>query len=413
MSRTWLTISSPRPRPQSRARISAEVVAGAFEPRRHQARRDDRGLQQPEIVFREIKDLPQRGNVGRGPEIHADQPEHGLVDDAQVSGDRRPGVGIAAVDTEVDRNVEDLGSLGKIHAKEENVGPRGVAEVHAHGGLFAQDGIRRVRAGALQQLTAQVQRIVERVAGAEHPLVAAHLPDGFLHLLRQGFEGKTVVGRRQGAAQGIGRAMRVAVGEIDGDGFLEPPGERELVAFVGNEPEAVGGEMRRQEITVDGLKEKNGPHAVVEIRGRLAVVFERLSHVLPGPPCRPRGKDVRNGCHRGRCLRREIGDGRPWRRACRLAAGGVDRHLLGEHGQQFGAGRAGQTERKLRAQHAEMGLEVGAAAGQLGGQVFFPRREPGQCRRQPELGVRRAVPPRRQAARICAGVSTCMPKKHR
>ncbi len=67
-----------------------ERLGSAFHAGRHDAAGDDRGLEEPEIVAREIEDLGDGGDVGGGAEIDAGEAEHGLVDDAEAGFDRRP-----------------------------------------------------------------------------------------------------------------------------------------------------------------------------------------------------------------------------------------------------------------------------------------------------------------------------------
>ena len=59
ISFTLLTISSPSPGPTSRAKHVAEALAGALQPRRHDSRRDHRGLEQAQVVLGEIEHLGQ------------------------------------------------------------------------------------------------------------------------------------------------------------------------------------------------------------------------------------------------------------------------------------------------------------------------------------------------------------------
>ena len=53
----------------------------------------------------------------RRAEVDADQPQHRLVDHAQIGLDRRLRRGVAAVHAEVDRDVQHPRALGEIHAR--------------------------------------------------------------------------------------------------------------------------------------------------------------------------------------------------------------------------------------------------------------------------------------------------------
>ena len=125
--------------PVSRASRSASGSVGAFHARRHDAGGDHGGLQQAQVIAREIEDLGDRGDVGRGLEIDADQAQHRLVDDAEVRFDRRLGARRRPRTREIDRDVQDPRALGKVHAEEEDVAPAAVRQVHADGRGLAQD----------------------------------------------------------------------------------------------------------------------------------------------------------------------------------------------------------------------------------------------------------------------------------
>ena len=73
----------------SRASRSASDLPGAFDARRHDARGDHRGLEQAEVVLREVEDLRELRDVRARAEIDAHQPQHRLVDHAQPRLDRR------------------------------------------------------------------------------------------------------------------------------------------------------------------------------------------------------------------------------------------------------------------------------------------------------------------------------------
>ena len=135
-------------------------------------RGDDGGFQETEVVAAEIEDLVEGGGARGGLEVDAGEADDGFVDDAKIGFDRRAGRGVAAVDAEIDGNIEDAGALGEIHAEKKDVGPAAVREVHAHGREFAEEGMRP-RTGGGEELGADAEGLVERVAEAEHPGVAA------------------------------------------------------------------------------------------------------------------------------------------------------------------------------------------------------------------------------------------------
>ena len=82
-------------------------------------------------------------------------------------------------------------------------------QVHAHRRGLAQDReTAPIGRGAPEQLRAEAQRLIGGVADAEHPLVAAHRAHAAAHLVGQGLEAEAVVGRGQGAGDGVARAVR-------------------------------------------------------------------------------------------------------------------------------------------------------------------------------------------------------------
>ena len=207
MRLTLLTSSKPRPGPQMTPSRSARLGAGALDARRHEAGGDDRRLQQAEIVAAEVEHLVEFAHLGCGLEVDARQADDGFVDDAEIRLDRRARAGVAAVHAEVDGDVEHARALGEIHPEEEDVAPAAVGEIHAHGRALAQDRMRRVAAGA-QQLGPHAQRLVERMAEAEHPRIAPRGADGVAHLVGQRLEAEGVVGGREGAGKGFVCALR-------------------------------------------------------------------------------------------------------------------------------------------------------------------------------------------------------------
>ena len=121
-----------------------ERLAGAFDARRHHPGGDDGCLEQAEVIFGEVKDLSQGGDVRGRSEVHRGEAEHRFIEHAQPGADRRAGRCIASVDTEVNGDVQHLGSLGIVHAQEEDVGPGRMGEVHPHRCLLPKNRIAAV-----------------------------------------------------------------------------------------------------------------------------------------------------------------------------------------------------------------------------------------------------------------------------
>ena len=112
---------------------------------------------------------------------------------------------------------------GKVHAEEEDVAPGAVRQVHAHGRRLAQDRVRRVGRRPVQQLAADAQRLIGRVADAEHPLVPAHRAHAAAHLVGQGLERQPVVGCRERARHGLVRALRDLLAQEHIDRLFKTP----------------------------------------------------------------------------------------------------------------------------------------------------------------------------------------------
>ena len=150
MSLTWLTISRPSPAPSQLRQQVARAAARAFDTRRHEARRDHRRLEQPEIVAAEIEHLRQIADFGAGFQIDADQPDHGAVDHAQIRFDGRLRRLARPIRGRRDQWTRSgRAPLGIIHAEEEDVAPAAVGQVHAHRRGFVQNR-ERTAAGALR-----------------------------------------------------------------------------------------------------------------------------------------------------------------------------------------------------------------------------------------------------------------------
>ena len=106
---TLLTISKPRPGPTMRASKFRQALARALDARRHDARGDDRRLEQAQVVLGKVEHLRQVGDVRRRAQVHADQAQQRFFDDPQVGFDRRARRGVAAMHAEVNGDIEHLG----------------------------------------------------------------------------------------------------------------------------------------------------------------------------------------------------------------------------------------------------------------------------------------------------------------
>ena len=180
-----------------------------------------------------------RSDFGGGLKIDAGQAQDRLIDDAEPRFNwrlRLPAFdGVAwtrhhsRAHGEIDRHVEDARAFGEVHAEEENVAPAAVGEVHADGRRLAQNR-KRVRSRAAQQFRADAERIVVGVAGAKHPLIAAHGAHAAAHLVGEGLEAeRPIAGGQSAGDRGAGTVFGLR-GEKDFDGFFEAALEQVLIA---------------------------------------------------------------------------------------------------------------------------------------------------------------------------------------
>ena len=169
------------------------------------------------------------------------------------------------MNAEIDRDVEDPGALGEIHAEEKNIGPAAMGEVHAHGREFAEQRVGGGGVFAGEKLGAYAERLVERVTEAEHPGVAAGGADGAADLVGEGLERERVVGGGEGAGEGFAGTVGGLGGGENGDGFLKTAFEQMAKALVGHAAKARKIGARGQVVAVDRGQEKEHADALVEV----------------------------------------------------------------------------------------------------------------------------------------------------
>ena len=245
----------------------AERLGRALETGRHDSRGDYCGLQEAQVVACEIEDFGDRSDFDTGFQVDADQAEHRLIDDAQVRFDGRLGLGRppVAAHAEIHRNIQHAGAFREVHPEKENVAPSAVRQVHAHGRGLAENRKYRRRGPGRQQLGTNPQRIVGRVPGTEHPLVAAHRTHAAAHLVGQRLEAQGAIAGGQRARKRAVRAVGGLRGEEDIDGFLEAAFQQIGVALERNQRLRARRLPGRKVETVQRVKEKEGTHPFVEV----------------------------------------------------------------------------------------------------------------------------------------------------
>jgi hypothetical protein len=265
-----------------------QLLAAAFKAGRNDPAGDDRGLEEAKVVTGKIEDVVQMDEISGGAEIHTGQAEKRFVDDAEVRLDGGLGSGIAAMDAQVDRDVKHAGTLGVVHAQEENVAPTRVSEVHSHRRALAEDWIRAIEAAG-EEFGFEAQGLVCGMTGAEHPLVAADAAHAAADLVGKGLEGEAMVGDSEGTAKtlaGAGGAERVTETL---DGFLETALEEMLESREWDElfrvaGAGISGEQRRKVKPMDRVKEEQGSDTFVEVGALSAKLFEGIRGFEKGLP---------------------------------------------------------------------------------------------------------------------------------
>ncbi len=264
-----------------------QALLRPFHAGRNQAGRDQRRLEQAKVIPREVEHLGQAGDLGPSAQVDAGEAQHGFVDHPQVRLHGRAGRAVAAADAEIDRDVEDASAFGEIHAEEEDVAPRAVRQVHAHGRRLAQDRVGRVGRGPVEQLGPQPQRLVGRVAEPEHPLVAPHRSDAAPHLVRQGLERQPVVRGRERARHGLVRSLGSLLAQKDVDRLFEAPRQQVGVAVKRDESPLRNPALLRQVKAMDVVQEEQRPDPLVQVAARPAERIE-VRRTAPGAPPHPR-----------------------------------------------------------------------------------------------------------------------------
>ncbi len=201
MSLTRLTSSMPRPGPASCASSSASGCCAPSMPGGTMPEAITRGLQQAEIVAREIEHFGQGGDVRGGAQIDAGQPQHRLVDHAEVRLDRRPRVAgsSAAAHRQIDRDVQHARAFGDNPCPGRRCRSSRCASGPCAPAWSRAGWDRGGRHSRIEQFRTDRQRIIVGVPDAEHPLIAAHRAHAAPHLVGEGLEREPVIGRGQGA----------------------------------------------------------------------------------------------------------------------------------------------------------------------------------------------------------------------
>src|SRR4051794_4050590 len=116
------------------------------------------------------------------------------------------------------------------------------------------------------------------MAGAKHPLVAAHRPYTAPHLIRQRLERQPVISRRQSTAQSIARPLLGLGMQEQVDRLLEASLQQMQIAGIWDPPGRWKLGPGGDEEAIERVKEEAGPHPFVEIIALAAEGFQFRAH---------------------------------------------------------------------------------------------------------------------------------------
>ena len=175
---------------------------------------------------------------------------------------------------QVDGNVEHPRALGEVHPEKEDVAPSAMRQVHPDGSALAQDRMRRVAVGGAQQFGPDAQRLVERVAEAEHPCVAPRGAHSMAHLVGKRLKAERVVRRSQRARKRFACALRGLRAKETADRLLESALQHPAETVVWHPAGAQELGPGRQVIAVYRREEEQRADAPVQVGLLPAVAFE-------------------------------------------------------------------------------------------------------------------------------------------
>jgi len=130
-------------------------------------------LSRAEVVLGKIEHLTQIADRGADSQVHAGQAQHRLVNHTQTRLDRRARRRIQPPHPQVDGYVQNTRPLRIVHPQKKNVAPATVRQIHPHRRPLPQQRKEIVSGLAPPQFRPDAERLVGRMPGSKHPLVAA------------------------------------------------------------------------------------------------------------------------------------------------------------------------------------------------------------------------------------------------
>ena len=252
-------------RPDDSSEDFLKPFRGSLKRRRNQSRRDHSRLDQAEIVVAEVEEFLKTVDILAAVQVDAREPQQRFGDHADARFDRWLRMGVAAVDAEVDRDVENLRPLGIVHSQEENIRPGAMRKVEADGGPLDQDREERVVGRSLEKRLMKPNRMLVGSADTEHPAVSRAASDRLAHLVGQRFVADLFVSLGQGAGD-------CAVGGVGEHGFaetldrlIEPPFHEILEAGERNQAGFANRRVLLQLVAKDRVQKHRGANTFVKI----------------------------------------------------------------------------------------------------------------------------------------------------
>src|ERR1051326_3034376 len=115
------------------------------------------------------------------------------------------------------------------------------------------------------------------MAGAKHPLVAAHRSHAAAHLARERLKAESAIGGRQSARNGIVGSLGLLSGEKYFDGLVEAAVQQGDVAWKRDDGTRSIAPVAREVKAVNRVEKKEGAHASIEVLRTAAKRVELLA----------------------------------------------------------------------------------------------------------------------------------------
>ncbi len=266
-------------RPDDPGENLGEGTAGSLKRRRDQPRGDDASLDEPQVIVAKIEQFFKRIYVLACFEIDAGESQDRFGQDAAVGFDGRNRMRVTAEQPEVDRDVQDTGSLGVIHAEEEDVGPGGMGQVEPNGRPLDQHGKELAGPSAPEQSRMNSDGMLVGLPDAKHPAIARAASDRASHLVGECLVGDLFVGVSQGAEDCAVDAAGPHGAEKRGDRLLETSGKQILESVEGNPSGRGHAWCVLDHESEDRMQEHRSAHALIEV---LRAPTKRLQFLARG-----------------------------------------------------------------------------------------------------------------------------------